>query len=283
MTEDPFSKIIKAKDLAKSAHAMVTIHGKSGTGKTTIGARCDDVPLILLTEENGKPFIDSANPNADVWMIETLQDYYDAMSAVGAHLQAARVNKTEPKWNWVVLDSFTDLQMMFVAFLKEQRSIAAKTGKKARSKSAPLTQNEWGYVSDWTQLQVKKIGLLKANKLVLCLQKRIDPDEDIPGDELEIGPQLYSPVARGVLCSNSHLVGMSVKSKKPEKFQIMFHGSDQFRLKGHPNINPLEDQDINAVLKKLYSPVDPSVYEQKPDPEKTETKTTKTKKRKADK
>jgi hypothetical protein len=227
---------------------LVLIYGDSGTGKTTMGARA--VPpsigervLIGLTEPNGLQSIKAANPKAQVVKIECLSDIEAFLVLIETEIAVAANEGRKPKWDWFVLDSLTDAQDIVYS------AVSKVTG-----------DPDWSAIIDRIKNVVRRIRDVKMNKVIICLQKTIYPDDKNHLDMIKVEPNLFGTVLPNKVISMANICGWVFRGKETGDYRVMFRGPRNFTVKGHPNLDDLEVPNIATWMPKITAAVDPAKF-----------------------
>lgn len=215
---DPATRIVRAGDMRAQARLKVLIYGNSGAGKSHL-ASLFRRPLIGLTELQGIPTIQRANPEALVFAIRDRDDLY----AFG------RLVKDLPSGvDAVVLDSLTDAQRILrLAHTAEQ------------AKRQDVTDLEtWGVVIDATARVARMLRDLPTHVVVICLAE----EKEIMGEHVHrpgvTGKRLANDLAQYV-----NLVGYVHRRDMGDgklRREVMFDGVDRYLVKGCPELDAVE-------------------------------------------
>lgn len=197
----PVSKIISIQDVDDKVNLL--IYGDSGVGKTRL-AGSDDKVLFVAPEDNSDGLLSAvlAGSTADKWPIKKWDDLAEAFNYL-YHLD------TIP-YNWVVIDSLTEMQMMAMRGILD----SAIEENPSRDPDIPQLQ-DWQKYYEMVKRMIKAFNALDVNVLYTALA-RVAEDQDgieymLP--DLQGKKDNYSKQVASWMTSFGY---MSVKRKKIE-------------------------------------------------------------------
>lgn len=159
----PVSKIISIQDVDDKVNLM--IYGDSGVGKTQL-AGSDDKVLFVAPEDNSDGLLSAklAGSTAEKWPIKKWDDLAEAFNYL-YHLD-------EIPYNWVVIDSLTEMQMMAMRGILD----AAIDENPSRDPDIPQLQ-DWQKYYEMVKRMIKAFNALDVNVLYTALSRVAeDPD-----------------------------------------------------------------------------------------------------------
>ena len=227
-----------ASEMTDDNHFRVLMYGSSGAGKTTLGARFMDKPLILLTEPNGLPSIRTSNPNASVIQISSVDEFDAAIRELTIMSRSGKL-----QYDSIVLDSLTDLQEKYAGTIL------------SKSKANNLTLQEWGWIIDRGKRIVRDIRALPCHSLVITLAGELEVD-----GSMVIRPMLFGrklPIE--VVAYFSYCVFLQVEHDKTKgKFirRLITQSGDKWLTKGHVNWKPIMPPDFALMWKLANEPTE---------------------------
>lgn len=159
----PVSKIISIQDVDDKVNVL--IYGDSGVGKTRL-AGSDDKVLFVAPEDNSDGLLSAvlAGSTADKWPIKKWDDLAEAFNYL-YHLE------TIP-YNWVVIDSLTEMQMMAMRGILD----SAMQENPSRDPDIPQLQ-DWQKYYEMVKRMIKAFNALDVNVLYTALA-RVAEDQD---------------------------------------------------------------------------------------------------------
>lgn len=197
----PVSKIISIQDVDDKVNLLV--YGDSGVGKTRL-AGSDDKVLFVAPEDNSDGLLSAvlAGSTADKWPVKKWDDLAEAFNYL-YHLE------TIP-YNWVVIDSLTEMQMMAMRGILD----SAIEENPSRDPDIPQLQ-DWQKYYEMVKRMIKAFNALDVNVLYTALA-RVAEDQDgieymLP--DLQGKKDNYSKQVASWMTSFGY---MSVKRKKIE-------------------------------------------------------------------
>jgi len=160
-------EIISLQD--EDEYVNLMIYADSGVGKTVFAGSDDDV-LFIAPEDNGTLSAKRFGSTAMKWKIHTWADIQDAYNWL---------REQDPiPFNWVVLDSLTEMQQMCMRHILDQ-GVELNPG---RDPDVPQLQDWVPYYEKFRRL-VKSFNALPCNVLYTALQME---DENEEGDKVVI-------------------------------------------------------------------------------------------------
>lgn len=159
----PESRIISISDVDDKVNLLV--YGDSGVGKTQL-AGSDDRVLFVAPEDNSDGLLSAvlAGSTADKWPIDKWDDLAEAFNYL-YHLDHI-------PYNWVVIDSLTEMQMMAMRGILD----AAVAENPARDPDIPQLQ-DWQKYYEMVKRMIKAFNALDVNVLYTALA-RVAEDTD---------------------------------------------------------------------------------------------------------
>jgi hypothetical protein len=183
-------------------HNNLMIYGDSGVGKTVLAGSDDDV-LFVAPEDNGTLSAKRFGSDAMKWKIREGADGWEDTLAAYKWLRSL---ETIP-FNWVVLDSLTELQDMCMAkVIREDLEVHP-----GRDPDSPLIGDWVPYYNKFAKM-VKAFNALEVNMLYTALAQE---EEDDDGNKMKL-PMLqgkgtqYAKKVASWMTSFGHI---SVRSK----------------------------------------------------------------------
>lgn len=172
VTVDLPGNIISLQD--EDEYVNLLIYGDSGVGKTVFAGSDDDV-LFIAPEDNGTLSAKRFGSTAKKWKIATWPDIVAAYEWL--------VDQDPIPFNWVVLDSLTEMQQMCMAHILAE---AAELNP-GRDPDVPQLQDWQPYFLRFQRL-VKAFNSLEVNVLYTALQT---------DEENEDGEKVVLPMLQG--------------------------------------------------------------------------------------
>lgn len=194
------SKIISIQDADDKVNILV--YGDSGVGKTRF-ASSDDRVLFVAPEDRSDGLLSAVMAGAvcDKWPIKCWKDLQEAFNYL-YHLE------DEIPYNWVVIDSLTDMQKMGMQWIL-QKAVAENP---SRDPDIPQLQ-DWQKYYNMVEAMVNAFNGLDVNVLYTALSRMAEDEEgneyllpDLQGKKDNYSKQIVS-----MMTSFGH---MSVRRKK---------------------------------------------------------------------
>lgn len=227
---------VPAKSLTLEDKAKYLVHGNSGAGKSRLGATAKR-PAIALFERQALRTIRSRNPDAAVWVVESM-DYLREMLS---ELRLLIANDNCP-YDTVVIDSLTEAQGML------KKEILSRAG----SERETLTQGEWGVIIDRVSNITRAFRDLPMHVLVLCRS-----EETYTGDDRFVRPSLSGKKLPNDIAGFFNAVGYIFKKLDGNgdiAHRVLFDGTEGFLTKGDPDLDAIEIPHWPAWIRKMYGP-----------------------------
>jgi hypothetical protein len=171
MVELP-SNILSLQD--EDEHINLLVYGNSGIGKTVFGGSDDDV-LFIAPEDNGTLSAKRFGSTAKKWKIHGWPD-------IAAAYEWLKKQETIP-FNWIVLDSLTEMQQMCMRHILEE----GVRMNPARDPDVPQLQ-DWIPYFEKVRRMVKSFCALEVNVLFTALEQ---------DEENEEGERVVLPMMQG--------------------------------------------------------------------------------------
>lgn len=166
------SNILELQD--EDEYLNLLVYGDSGIGKTVF-AGSDDEVLFIAPEDNGTLSAKRFGSNAKKWKVVRWNDI------VASYTWLASL-ETIP-FNWVVLDSLTEMQQMCMRHILEE----AVRNNPARDPDVPQLQ-DWQPYFEKVRKMIKLFNALPVNCLFTALQQ---------DEENEDGEKVVLPMMQG--------------------------------------------------------------------------------------
>lgn len=243
----------------------VLITGKSGGGKTCLGATMEN-PLILLLEEQGRTSIKAVAPLATVVMINGLDaegnrlvDAYtqkpltpwDHLGLVFAWAQRM-INAGKFPYEGIVLDTFHEAQYELAQKLLGPRQAQLNKDKEASAEEvvATLSREEYRTLGNRSLQMIRWLKKLPVDVAVLT-----KAEEVVDGEELVIRPAAMGQMAPAELPYHFNLVVYCYKAIPKEggrpDYLVLTDGHSKYTTKGHPALDPVEGQNLDYMIKRI--------------------------------
>lgn len=211
VTIDLPSNVIGIQD--EDEYNNLLIYGNSGVGKTVLGGSDEDV-LFVAPEDNGTLSAKRFGSDAVKWKIRSGAEGWEDVLKAYTWLRSLDVIP----FNWVVLDSLTELQDMCMAkVIKDDMEIHP-----GRDPDTPLIGDWTPYYNKFAKM-VKLFNALEVNVLYTALEMEEENDE---GDKLVLpmiqgkGTQYAKKVASWMTSFGQIRVASKIVGEGDEKRRI---------------------------------------------------------------
>lgn len=245
MSKSVLNNLTRARDIpVKDVHVKLLIQGKSGAGKTTLGAMMPK-PLVILTEANGLPSILAANPDAIVVRIYDPAAYGKATSyeVLSETMALAATGAFGDDVESVVADSATEIQRVIKEQILREKGVLDSPGY-------VFTQQDWGLLTERMRRFARMFRDVPYHTMMITLSEE-NRDED--GAVSAVVPQFEGKKLAGEVAQFFSAVGLAFKRMikvegQPDAvaFEVLFQGASKFLVKPcRPlkNIEPADPRD----------------------------------------
>lgn len=207
----------------RNSPTIITLYGRSGTGKTTIAATGPKPMLFIDVKDKGDESAKSPGiKRGDIGVIELegFDDIYDIYDYVVDH-------KEKYNGGSVVLDHLTALQEI------------CKDKVKTDEGKSKMSQQMFGFVASYMNEVISLFKNLSDYGItpIFLVQDRLESGEGEGEDQLtpEVGPGVMPSVSK-ILCSASRVIGHTYIQEAIEKTSdLKVHRSIEYRLRLGPN------------------------------------------------
>lgn len=186
------------------------IHGRAGSGKTTLASTFPGPILLLDVKDEGTDSIADVK-NLDVMEIIEWQDLED----VYWHLV-----KNPGKYKTLVIDTVTQMQQMAVEEIGNRK----KLGGKSLGDWGSMTKGDWGDIASKMKTWISNYRDLPMEVIFLA-QERVfnNEDDDATGMlDPEVGPRL-SPSVMSHICAAVSIIGSTFVRERTERVKVKLH------------------------------------------------------------
>lgn len=196
--------LTKARDIPMAdRHVKILIHGKSGAGKTTLGAMMPR-PLVMLTEANGLASILAVNPDAVV--IRTYDPGAYGLSTASEVVQeviksAMSGALAKEGIESLVADSMTEIQRIIRDQILREKGVLDNPGY-------VLTQQDWGLLTERMRRFARAFRDVPLHTLGITLSAE---ERDEEGGVISILPQFEGKKLPGEIAQFFSAVGYAFK------------------------------------------------------------------------
>jgi phage nucleotide-binding protein len=183
------------------------IHGRAGSGKTTLSSTFPGPILLLDVKDEGTDSVSDVE-NLDVMEITEWQDLEDVYWFL---------SKNPGKYKTVVIDTVTQMQQMIV----EEIGSRKKLGGKNVGDWGTMTKSDWGDVASRMKTWISNYRDLPM-EVVFLAQERVfnNEDDDATGMlDPEVGPRL-SPSVMSHLCAAVSIIGSTFVRERTERIKV---------------------------------------------------------------
>lgn len=204
--QQPKTLPIKKVSDIKRARSWV-IHGRAGSGKTTLASTFPGPILLLDVKDEGTDSVADVK-NLDVMEITEWQDLEDVYWFLA---------QNPDKYRTVVIDTVTQMQQMAV----EEVGNRKRLGGKNLGDWGTMTKQDWGDVASKMKLWISQFRDLPM-EVVFLAQERVfnNEDDDATGMlDPEVGPRL-SPSIMAHLCAAVSIIGSTFIRERIERKKI---------------------------------------------------------------
>lgn len=248
------------------------VYADSGSGKTVFGGSDDNV-LFIAPEDNGTLSSKRMGSTAKKWKINSWPDVHAAFE----WLYAIHVSGEQIPFNWIVIDSLTELQSMCM----RQVLTEAKAENPARDADTPQIQDWQPYYLRFERM-VKAFNALPVNVLYTALEQTTAEDDEGDCQTLPMLQGKGEQYSKKVSSWMTSFGRMTVIRKKTDKIDedtgkaifddirvIQWRGSKTVMAKDRTM--SLEPRTVNKSLKDIRGLVENS-QQSPPPPKKTSSK-----------
>ncbi len=267
--------ITKAGALAPADfHAKFLLFGKSGAGKTRLGATAPN-PIVLLTEANGLATLRRANPDAGVVEAYAPSKYglTTSYEVVAQFMQAAHAGEfAAAGYRTVVVDSGTEVQRI----LRDQ--ILREKGQ-LQNAGYQFTQQDWGMLTERMRRFARSVRDLPYHVVFLALSQE-KQDED--GVE-HVAPSFEGQKLPNEIAQFFSAVGYAYKRRakvvvegqaeqEVTKHAVLFQGATKYLVKPCDPLADVEVCDVSNWIERITA--DPTTSTPAPSPSPISSETT---------
>ena len=180
-------KIMRASDMVQERPTLkILTYGMTGSGKTTWAAK-SPMPLVIATEPQSVPSIQSANPDAMVLCVDSWEEFKSAWGVIakskpiklenGQAAAEAHFDGQVVEFQTVVLDSLSDLQQRMIESLT---GADKSTAKSLQMRGGPqLTLPQWGQLQGAMGRILRSSRSIPANVIFICLASEQYDDKQV--------------------------------------------------------------------------------------------------------
>ena len=210
-------------------HVFALVYGASGTGKTdfigqlgglgpTLVIDVDQGSMTLRTSPRVRPFLD----NLTVVSFDRFRDLDDAYKHIQKNDPAAwnkllgQEGVIKEPFQWVVWDSWTELQWQLMQKIRENAGIA----QSALDFRKNIEIQHWGMMTDLNKLAIQSLRLLPINQVFVMLEAM---SKDEVSGAIFGGPAIHGKMVQEmpgyfdiVIHTSSDLSGKYIASTKPK-------------------------------------------------------------------
>jgi hypothetical protein len=246
--------VTKAGALAPADfHAKFLLFGKSGAGKTRLGATAPN-PIVLLTEANGLATLRRANPDAGVIEAYAPTKYGLSTSyeVVAQFMVAAHAGEfAAAGYRTVVVDSGTEVQRI----LRDQ--ILREKGQ-LQNAGYQFTQQDWGMLTERMRRFARSVRDLPYHVVFLALsQEKQDEDgvehvaPSFEGQKLpnEIA-QFFSAVGY-VYKKRAKVIVEGQAEQEVTRHAVLFQGASKYLVKPCDPLADVEGCDVSNWIERI--------------------------------
>lgn len=237
-------KLLNAKEAQDEAFIKVLLAGASGAGKTTCASKAP-MPLIIEPSPQAITSIRAANPNAQVLLIDSVNDLRTALSALKNaerveinDLPALKVTIEGQQFvaQTVVLDDLDEIQ----EFLKRE----------LQGDAATLTQQQWGIILDKNMAILRAFRSLPIN-FIACAKVISVQNEESQIYKLALYGQKFEPLLPGLFNMMGYQYRKPSTESDPREHVVGFRLPEKYPTKAHPALLSIEEPDPSVWWKKV--------------------------------
>lgn len=250
------AKFFTASEGQDHINVKALVSGLSGSGKTTCLSKAQKV-LVLEPSPQAQASIVASNPDAKVFIVESIEDLYDALyslrnaeettyeglPALKVTLQQdpsrtkgrAVVYERDLIVQSIVLDDLEEIQDMFKADI---------VGESVDQ----VTVQQWGFIIDRTFRVVRAFRNIPCNFFVVC---KVSPKAD--GDSLVYSLALSGQKLDQKIMGLVNCAAYMFRKETDEGVQYFagFQLPDKYPSKGHPSLQAIEVPDASIWWGKM--------------------------------
>lgn len=245
--------LTKARDIPMAdRHVKILVHGKSGAGKTTLGAMMPR-PLVMLTEANGLASILAVNPDAVV--IRTYDPAAYGLSTAFEVVQEVIKSATSGALanegiESLVADSMTEIQRIIRDQILREKGVLDNPGY-------VLTQQDWGLLTERMRRFARSFRDVPLHTLGITLSSE-ERDED--GAVTSILPQFEGKKLPGEIAQFFSAVGYAYKRTikvegQPDGIahEVAFQGPSKLLVKPVRPLRTVEPADPRDWIARILA------------------------------
>lgn len=229
-------------------HVKLLVQGRSGSGKTTIGAKMPK-PLIILTEANGLPSIRAANPEAIVIRVYDFKSYKKSNSyEVLAEAMGLAASGAFTGVESIVCDSATEIQRIIREQILREKGVLDEPGYL-------FTQQDWGLLTERMRRFARMFRDLPYHVMMITLSAE-DRDED--GSVSQVAPQFEGKKLPGEILQFFSAGGLAYKRMvkvegQPDDvaFEVLFQGASKYLVKPCAPLRNVEHADPSDWIERI--------------------------------
>lgn len=225
-------RIFRASDLKNYNRIKGLFMGPSGGGKSELAAKFPK-PLIGLTERQAIPTIIGVNPDAKIFMIETVENIEEFLAIASSPKLVSKGIES------IVVDSLTDIQRIL------------KDGYTAKqTKRTDITdQDTWGVIIDKTARFARVVRDAIANVAVIVIDQEIAMDVGIVHRPAVSGKKLPNELQQYFNCVGFVRKDMADDGKI---HSVVFDDGPNYSTKSMKGLDAIEPPEPEWFLHKVF-------------------------------
>lgn len=270
------ARFMKASEAENEAYVKALITGQSGSGKSTCGAQAPR-PLVIEPAAQAVTSIRAANPDAFVFLVESMQDVRDVLYSL--RQGKATTIDGEPALEVILTQDPSgiqkgqspqqygtiQIQSVVVDDLEEIQELARR---EIQGENPTMTQQQWGILLDKNMAMLRAFRSVRCNVFV-CAKVLRAQDNESQVWELALFGSKFKPLLPGLFNAVCFMYRKTPTDTDPREFVAGFKLPEQYLTKCHPALDAVEDPNPTVWWEKIRTwqnqlsevqvPTDPSV------------------------
>lgn len=252
------ARLIQAGNARSEAFVKALVTGQSGSGKTTAVAKAPR-PLVLEPAPQAIPSIRAANPDAMVFILESMQDVRDALYSLrqakpieidgepGLLVKMTQDPSNLKKGEQAQVYGEFEIQSVVLDDLEEVQEMAKR---EIQGHQDTLTQQQWGILLDQNMAMLRNLRSVRANVFV-CAKVLRTQDKDGQVWELALYGSKFKPLLPGLFNCMCFMYRKNKTEGDPREYVAGFKLPEEFLTKSHPALAAVEDPDPSVWVGKV--------------------------------